>query len=272
MSAEDFDFAVSLTDVMSWNLARGDFEFMVELEPEGCFVLLRNGEKIGIVTTVIFDSVGWFGNLIVSEAYRKKGAGSMLASYAIRYLIGRKVKTIGLYAYVEKIPFYRKLGFAYDSDFVVINGEGFASPTKSHVRKAEKTDIEQIIKYDHSCLGFSRRKLLEPILLDEDNLCYISECFGDFSGYVVAKVYRGMAEIGPLICQQSDDKLAINLLATMLDRLAGFEVSMCAAERSGILTRLKTYGFTESFHVARMFQGSPLETDCICMAESLERG
>jgi len=272
MSTDDIAFAVRLTDTMDWNLAEGDFKFMMELESKGCFVLFCDSERVGIVTTISFGKAGWFGNLIITEQHRKKGAGSLLASHAVKYLKDNNVETVGLYAYTEAVPFYERLGFAYDSSFIVMNGNGFSSKTDSHIREGGKVDIQKIIDYDRSCLGFSRRKLLEPILVDSDNRCYIYEN-RKMAGYAIAKVYHGMAEVGPLVCHQGCNEIAIKLLKATLNSLAGLEVSMCIPKRqTALLDVLKGHGFSEKFRVARMFHGPPFNDECICLAESLERG
>lgn len=273
MSTEDISFAVRLSDAMDWNMAKDDFEFMMELEPKGCFILLHGSERVGIVTTISFGKMGWFGNLIISEQHRKKGAGFQLASHAVKRLEENDVETVGLYSYIEKIPFYERLGFTCDSYFTVMSGNGFSSPTDSHIRGGRKTDIQKIINYDHSCLGVSRRKLLEPILLYQDNLCYVYVDNEEIIGYAIAKVYRGMAETGPLVCHQGRSEIAVNLLKATLNRLDGLKVSMCISEKqTALLNILKRHGFSENFRVARMFHGPPFDSDCICMAESLERG
>jgi GNAT superfamily N-acetyltransferase len=272
MSTEDIPFAVRLANTMDWNLAEGDFKFMMKLEPKGCFVLFRDSERVGIVTTLSFGNTGWFGNLIVTEQHRKKGAGSLLASQAVNYLKHNNVETVGLYAYVERIPFYERLGFKYDSQFIVLSGNGFSSQIDSHIRKGGKADIQKIIDYDCSCLGFSRRKLLEPILLDSDNLCYIYENRG-MAGYAIAKVYQGMAEAGPIMCHQGCSEIAIKLLKAVLNALNGLEVSMCIPKKHAtLISILKQHGFSEKFSVARMFHGPPFSDSCVCLAESLERG
>jgi GNAT superfamily N-acetyltransferase len=273
MSQEDLEFAVQLTDRMKWNLTAADFEFMLELEPDGCFVLLEDSERIGLATTVNFGTVAWFGNLIVNESRRKKGGGSLLVKSAVKRLTSKHAKTIGLYAYMDRIPFYERLGFKYDSEFTVLNGKSSSLQVQSEVREAEKQDLRDIIEFDRSCFGASRRKLLEPIILDPDNLCEFSAEGERIIGYVVAKVYRHMGEIGPLVCQKGREDVAVNLLRAVLSRLEGYEVSMCVPNKENmILNSLRMLGFAESFRVARMFFGSPVAKDCICMAESLERG
>ena len=273
MTPEDFDFAVQITDKMNWDLTPADFEFMIELEPDGCFILLEDSKKIGLATTVSFETIGWFGNLIVNESYRKRGAGSQLVRHSVEYLSRKLVRTVGLYAYMDRISFYERLGFRCDIEFKVLTGRGSSLPAKSASVLADKQDLQKIIEFDQSCFGASRRKLLEPILLDSDNFCLLSVERERIIGYVVAKVYRQMSEIGPLVCQKGREDVAINLLRSALSRLEGFEVSMYAPSgASTILDFLKKLGFAETFRVVRMFHGSPIVEDCIYMAESLERG
>jgi len=273
MTAKDFAFAVRITDTMSWKLVEEDFEFMLELEPQGCFVLFYDSKRVGIVTTVSFGKVGWLGNLIVAESHRKRGVGSLLARHAVKYLTSKNVETIGLYAYIDKVPFYKRLGFEYDSEFIVLTGKGFHSSTIANLREAKKEDIQDIINYDQTCFGSSRRKLLEPILLNQNSSCYVSIENGQILGYAVAKAYEDIAELGPLICRQGRSDIAIDLLKANLNRLEGFEVSMCVPKRESIiLNMLIRSGFNENFCVARMFFKPRIVKDCIYIAESLERG
>lgn len=273
MGVEDISFAVQLADDESWGIAKEDFEFTMELEPEGCFVLFDDSNRIGLATNVSFGKVAWFGNLVVSKTHRNKGAGSLLVEHSINYLRSHKAQTIGLYAYVERIPFYKRLGFTYDSDFSVLTGKGFSSSSKPNVRLAQKPDMKKVIDYDQACFGASRRKLLEPIMFDPDNLCYVYIEDGKVSGYVVAKVYRGVAELGPLACPKGRSDIAVDLLKAALNRLKGLEVSMFVPEKeSEILNMLEASAFVERFRVARMFQGPRITDRCTFMAESLERG
>jgi len=273
MSKRDFPFALAATDKMSWGLSEQDFEFSLELEPEGCFVLLDDSERIGLATTVSFGTLAWFGNLVVSEDRRNRGAGSTLVKHALDYLRSRGVKTVGLYAYKERIHFYRTLGFRSDSEFLVLKGTGFASKAKISARRVFEEDLNEIMDFDCSCLGASRRKMLAPIISDSDNLCYAAFEEGVVSGYVVAKVFDGMVELGPLLCVKEEEELAVELLKTMLNELCGSEISLFVpVEETNIILMLKKRGFRESFRVQRMFFGPPVVSDCVCLAESLERG
>jgi hypothetical protein len=273
MSEEDFDFSVRITDTVNWKLVKEDFAFMMKLEPEGCFVLLRDKERIGIVTTTNFGIVGWLGNLIVDENHRGTGAGTMLAREAIGYLRSRKAQTVGLYSYLDAIPFYKKLGFEYDSEFIVLRGKARPSGSSTSCRKAEKWEFREIVDFDKAFFGASREKLLKQILENERNLCHVCAEDERIEGYAVAKPYGRAAELGPLVCLPNHDKVAIRLLKAVLGDLTDLEVYLTIqGKRSAIIKTLSDYGFREYFRVARMFLNPITINDCIYVAESLERG
>jgi len=273
MQVDDFPFAVQLANTMKWNMAVEDFEFMMKLEPQGCFVLFHGSERLGICTSVSFGKVGWFGTLVVKGGYRREGAGSLLVKHAIDYLKNKGVETIGLYAYPQLISFYESFGFKPDIDFLVLQGKTAFPPAEGKVRKAKKQDVPEVIDFDSQCFGANRKKLLEPILLDTGNLCYIATENNEITGYVAAKVYDKMAEVGPLICHARRVEAAVVLLKTILSRLNGLAVSMCIPKKeTALLNMLSKAGFREDFRVARMFLGPAVAKNCIYMAESLERG
>ena len=117
MRSSDFQFATKLANTMNWNMAPEDFDFMASLEPEGCFVVFEGSQALGDSYMHQFWQIGWFGNLIVKEKYRRKGAGRLLVKHAVNYLQSKGVKTIGLYAYPNLESFYGSLGFKKDMDF-----------------------------------------------------------------------------------------------------------------------------------------------------------
>jgi predicted N-acetyltransferase YhbS len=273
MVEEDLEYAVQLTDTKSWNLIEEDFRLMLNLEPEGCFVLLNDSQRIGIITSISFGRIGWFGNLIVEEQHQRKGAGSLLVHHVIDYLTSKRVKVVGLYSYVDSVPFYEKLGFKYDSDFIVLEGKAPAFSVEANIREVKPENFEKIVEFDSSCLNAPRKKLLEAIFHNDNNLCYLSVENGEMLGYIMAKVYEGMAEVGPLMCDPECSDVAINLVKTVLNVLKGFEVSFCVPKKeSAMIDFLTKSGISERFHVTRMFSKPISLKDCVYIAESLERG
>jgi ribosomal protein S18 acetylase RimI-like enzyme len=274
MKVADFPFAVQLANTMNWNMTLADFEFMRKLEPNGCFVLFHGQERSGIATSVSFGKVGWFGNLVVKKDSRCEGAGQLLVNHAIEYLKSKSVKTTGLYAYPHLVKFYENLGFKVDIEFSVLKGKAaFSSAAQEKVRAAKQQDIPGIVAFDSQCFGANRQKLLEAILLNTGNFCYVLTENSLVTGYVAAKVNGAMAEVGPLICRANYEEDAVLLLETVLNRLNGCEVFIyIPREEAALLKVLEKAGLKEDFRVVRMFLGLAVAKNCICAAESLERG
>jgi GNAT superfamily N-acetyltransferase len=273
MHPEDFDFAIELANTMDWNMAIEDFQFITSLEPDGCFVLFDGSKAIGIATSNSYGKVGWFGNLIVKEEYRCKGAGSQLVKHAIDSLHNKGVETIGLYAYPNLVQFYSNLGFRYDEDFSVLHAPALKAVSVKALSSVGTDNIQQITAYDRRYFGGDRRKLLESIILDEGNLSYYVSKDDEATGYVAATVYETMAWVGPLVCQEGNVNAAVMLLKGVLSKLTGLRVYVALPKKEiSLATILSNAGFKEDFSVVRMFFGLNVARNCIYLAESLERG
>ncbi len=273
MRIDDFQFATQLANTMNWNMAPEDFAYASKLEPQGCFVAFDAAEPVGVATSISFGKVGWFGNLIVKENCRNKGAGSLLVKHALDYLHSKRVKTIGLYAYPNLVDFYSHLGFKYNEDFSVLSIETLASSTFHTPLKVGTQKIKAIEKFDCQCFGGDRKKLLQSIILKEGNLCGYESYDEEILGYVAATVYEKMAWVGPLMCRANHVKDATSLVKAALGNLGRLSVYAALPKKEEALMNLFfDEGFKEDFFVSRMFLGQPATSNCIYMAESLERG
>jgi GNAT superfamily N-acetyltransferase len=273
MTVKDFPFAFQLSNTMNWNATIEDFELATTLEPEGCFVLLDGSKRVAIATAVSFGKIGWFGNLIVREEYRKKGAGNLLTKHALEYLRGKDVETIGLYAYPHLIGFYERLGFKKDADFSMLKGKPITLAEMKPLERVQEPDFPSVMTFDSQCLGADRTKLLDPILHGKQNLCYVFNNYSGIKGYIASNVYERIATVGPLVCVLDGAAFAKSLLGNVLNKLGGFDVFICVQRKEiALLSLLFSAGFREDFRVSRMFLGSSLAPKCIYLPESLERG
>jgi GNAT superfamily N-acetyltransferase len=274
MEPKDFAFAVALANTMNWNMTIGDFEFNAQLEPDGCFVLLNGEEPIGIATCISYGKIGWFGNLIVTEVYRKHGAGAQLVNHAVAFLKSKGVTTVGLYGYPYLTGFYGALGFEHNMDFVVLKAPiVYVVAQPQGILRVEKQQVSGVVDFDSRCFGGSRRKVLELILGNPDNLCFVASEGEAIVGYVAAKVFGENAEIGPLVCNSNHKGVAVKLLQMVLSQLDGQEAYLYSRGSDlELLDLAHRAGFIEEFRLARMFLGSVVAQNCVYVAESLERG
>jgi len=273
MTTEDITFAIRLTDTMHWDLTRKDFKFSMALEPEGFFVALDGNKKVGIITTIQLGKVGWIGNVIVDPAYRSKGVGAQLVRHATDYLVKKGAATVGLYSYVNTVPFYEKLGFEPDCSFVRLAGQvRKAQFDMKSIRRMTDDDFGVVMDLDTRCMGWSRERLLKRIFRSSRDLCHVA-CEGNvLHGFIMADWYR--QEVGPCVCRLTHDREAVNLLNAALSKLVGVEVRIGVSETwRSIVDALKEMAFKEEFKVVRMYLGDKLEDEgCLLAMESLERG
>jgi ribosomal protein S18 acetylase RimI-like enzyme len=273
MTPEDFAFAVELTDSMNWDFTDRDFQFMMELEPEGCFIALEGTEKVGIVTAICYGKLGWIGNLLVKPENRLRGIGSSLLKHAMGYLMKKGAKTIGLYSYAETVPFYEKFGFKRESNFIRFVIQSLRKQMEVNIpRGMNEADMADAVKLDGACGLYSREKLLRRILTDSRDLCYVARKNGKLIGFIMADWYR--REIGPWLCCPSYTMEALSLLRAVLKKLSETEAHIGVPEkRKNILAALEGVHLKEEFRVIRMFYGEGLvDNSCLLAMESLERG
>jgi ribosomal protein S18 acetylase RimI-like enzyme len=274
MRRTDFSFAVQLANTMDWAMAESDFRFMSRLEPDGCFTLWHEKARVGIATCINYGKVGWFGNLAIKNEYRRKGAGTFLVKHAVEYLKSRGVETVGLYAYPHLIGFYGRVGFRSNDEFIVL--KGVVEKTLSEqttITEANTRDIPALTKFDTSCIGWDRRRLFKSVLREKGNICSYLTVDGEVMGFVMAKVYDRMTEVGPILYLRENQDAALEMIKSVLGRLNGMDVYVCVpAKESALLVSFEEAGLRESFRLTRMFLGSVPAQTCVYVPESMERG
>lgn len=258
---------------MHWNMTEKDIEFMLNLEPQGCFVLFRGGDRFGIATSISYGKMGWLGNLIVREDVRREGAGSYLVQYVLNYLRKKGIETIGLYAYPSLVKFYEKFGFKSNTNLKVLNGRVAYPADQVTLRTANRLDVGKIVNLDKQCFGTDRKRLLEAIILGEKNLCYFLNGNEIAKGYIMAKIQDKTAEIGPLVCEVNSSEQALLLLEAVLSKLNDFETFIYIPRNEVELLKVAyKAGLKDAFQVVKMISGFNVSRNCIYTPESLERG
>ena len=205
--------------------------------------------------------------------YRSKGFGALLVKHAIDYLRKKSVSTIGLYAYLDTVRFYEKLGFKADSNFIrLARQSSTANWRAASVRRMTERDLKDVIAFDEQCMGWNRGRLLKRIFADSKDLCYVAFDDDELLGSIMADWYR--QEIGPCLFRVGNAESVINLFKAVLSRLSGDEVRTGVSEsQQDVVEALRKIGFQEEFRVVRMYFGEvPDEAGCLLAMESLERG
>ena len=150
---------------------------------------------------------------------------------------------------------------------------GFLDRSKLR-QKSEPKKLRQSPSLIANVLAETGKNCLNPSFLKKAIYAIIYLETMRLLGYVAAKVYEKMAEVGPLICQAGHVDVAASLLKAVLGKLDGFKCLRGAAQKRNcscrhaflVLVLRKIFVFQECFI------GPIVSKNCIYMAESLERG
>jgi len=252
----DLSWAIQLTDLEQWGYTRGDFERLLALEPEGCFVAVVRGKRVGLTCSTTYGKLAFIGAVIVHPDLRGKHIGEALMKATLEYLDGKAVETARLNAYLNVIPFYERLGFHREYENVRYHGSVAASGTPGVGRPATGDDISAIAHFDSFYFGASRERLLSRLLQEFPEHFLVARDEGGVRGYIVANAEEGAAEIGPWVANPTMSEVAGDLLHTLLARLGPTRIAFTAPtpnahhERMAAELRLET-----AFRTLRMYRG-----------------
>lgn len=113
MRDADIPGAMRLKHAAGWNQTASDWQRLLRLEPEGCFVAERDGLVVGSTTAVRYGSeMAWLGMVLVLPEFRRQGIARALVQHALDWLDLRGTRTCGLDATSMGKPLYEEVGFA----------------------------------------------------------------------------------------------------------------------------------------------------------------
>ena len=114
MNARDIPAAMCLKEAAGWNQTTNDWERVLRLDREACFVDERGGHVIGTTSAVRLGAdLGWVGMVLVLPRMRRRGIARGLLQHALSgCLSGRGSPRIwGLDATDMARPLYEQSGF-----------------------------------------------------------------------------------------------------------------------------------------------------------------
>lgn len=253
--------AVDLVNAEDWPFAAGDFEAMLDLEPDGLFCVEVDGEVVGLTTTARYDGLGWIGNVVVAPDHRGRGLGTELVEAAVDHLQSGGADTVGLYALPASCSLYERVGFEPRHEVVACTGEadGDADPPGG--------SLEAALEIDRRHVARDRSRYLR-YLAKQDG---VRLAVGD-AGYVMARPGR-VWEVGPAVHDPDRPGALADLVDRVLEAISGpVEASFpVAAPARGIY---EARGLSRAYGATTMTIGDgPLyETEAVAGLLGLEKG
>jgi GNAT superfamily N-acetyltransferase len=108
----DIPQAMRLKEAAGWNQTEEDWRRILELEPEGCFGIEREGRLVATAAAICYGrELAWIGMVLTDPAFRGQGLASQLMRRTLEFLDGREVKCVKLDATGMGRGVYQKFGF-----------------------------------------------------------------------------------------------------------------------------------------------------------------
>lgn len=252
MTPQDIPFAIGITDKEGWGYTEEDFQRLIDFEPEGCFVAYDDDERIGMLTTTSYGRLGWIGNVVVRSDRRQERIGADIVEHAVRYLRGKSTDIIGLYSYLDSIPFYERIGFL--QSFRVSRFSAIARSSQGRKTRTVISDIlPRIAEFDQRFFPGDRSRVIQRMMENFPHLVfYVEE--GEILGYIVGFCSPKACEIGPWVCDPDRPDLAKDLLIDCLTALENTDSSIAVPnENKSALEIVGKQGFAKDFEVSAMF-------------------
>jgi predicted N-acetyltransferase YhbS len=257
MTEGDVPAADGLRRLIGWNQTPADWQRLLELEPQGCFVAVREQELLGTVTTTAYgQTLAWIGMMLVHPEHRRQGLATRLMRQALDYLQGRAVRCVRLDATPAGYPLYEQLGFVAEWALTRwqrpagrgLGAEGRAAPA---TRAREDADWAAVEALDKGAFGASRGRLLRQ-LTQCSRAARVWPAAGAPAGFGLLRAGADADYLGPIVCASAEGAWALTaaLLGeggarpTVWDAPDPNETAKAAAERFGfapvrLLTRMR---------------------------------
>ncbi len=195
-----------LKEAAGWNQTRADWETVLRLSPDGCWVFEADGQAVGATTAITYGTgPAWIGMVLVLPEYRRRGIARRLMEHALGWCGEKGVKTVKLDATDMGRPLYASLGFE-DEEPIERWGR---DPIEAEIPTApEQTTAGWDL--DPAAFGVERSAVLEALAAAPD-----ATSAGGPDGYAMARPGSQTRFLGPLVARTSEaaEHLARQVLA-----------------------------------------------------------
>ena len=205
----DLGEVMRLKESAGWNQTAQDWERLLELEPEGCFGMERDGVLVATATALAYgQDLAWIGMVLTLPEHRGHGYAGRLMERAMEFAERRGVARVGLDATDMGFELYRRFGFAPVSIVERWERPGQAGA----VAPAAVAEWVPDPVLDRAAFGTDRSRLL-------DNLAREGAASVPGEGYAMGRAGSQAAYFGPCVARSAD--ASRQLLAWILARHPG---------------------------------------------------
>lgn len=250
---KEMDTLLALANAEGWNPGLSDAAPFYYTDPNGFFIGKLNGELVGCISAVGYDSkYGFLGLYIVVPKYRGMGYGLQLWHHAISYLGNR---TIGLDGVVAQQDNYKKSGFQFFYNNIRFGGTGKGRLSDDLVAISE-VPFQTIVEFDTPIFGANRSHFLQHWFQTPHSGGFAKIVDNKLTGYGWIRQCGIGYKIGPLYAK--DYATAQDIFLALLVRSGHSEIFLDVPQINDAAIKLAhEHGLKIVFETARMYKGIP---------------
>lgn len=248
LTPEDLPEAHGLSTTVGWNQTREDWQRLLTLFPESCFIGYVDGNLVATSTLATYgDRLGWVGMILVDPDHRRQGYGSAMFERALDCGQAADLEVIGLDATDAGRAVYDAYGFERVGAIDRLRGR-IRAPDSS-VSAVPVSSVDAVVEFDIDRSATDRGRLFEHLFNSRTVAALRVPANGELRGFAAVRPGRTCPQVGPIVV--SDHDALRGLLAALGDRLDG-EVVVDALDRDQFRDRLERAGLSVSRSLHRM--------------------
>jgi len=204
---DDLPAIGALRESVGWSVNEWALRAVIGQSHARCLVATtHDGTLAGVGSGIVYGPLGFIGNMIVTDAHRRRGLGSAILASITAFLESAGCPRLELNATSEGRSLYERHGFASigrSTTAKIPRSVGLHAEPALRLRRAgaDETDtIATIAAYDLPRFGGDRRALLAIILADPASIGLVAERDGRMVGY--ACVRTDAPRIGPMVADE----------------------------------------------------------------------
>lgn len=246
----DLDAGLRLSTQAGWNQLAADWQRVVELCPDGCLAGRLDGRLVATGSVAaIGENIRWIGMILVDEAMRGQGFGSIMMDRCMDIARGAGGRIVGLDASDLGRPLYLRKGFVDVAPIDRWTGVLKVDGDPAAVVTGDPGELKSIARLDQIACGVDRAPLLRQMLQDPGAVVFLAQNKG-LAGYAILVPGRMSPHLGPVVAR--DEATWRELLSAAARHLAGREVIVDAMRTAVGTALLEGCGLTVARKLTRM--------------------
>lgn len=206
----DVDAIAAMREAVGWNVSRWALDMVLVDDPDTLCLAVEDEERrmVAIGSSIAYGALGFVGNMIVVDDFRRRGVGSAVLDAVVEFLVGRGCTRLELFATSEGRPLYARHGFELTgtSHMGRLRREAPLEPGAT-VQVATTSDAAALAAYDAPRFGGNRQRLLAAMAADPQRPVLAARVDGRIVGFGWVRTEAG--RVGPLVADGPDIAAAL---------------------------------------------------------------